>query len=243
MKIDTTHRSHKVADLVLEMIRERGLGAGDQLPGEGELARSLGVSRNTLREAYISLEGQGVIERLHGIGTFVARSPKILDSLWESYGFFDRITRAGYVASSSPWKAHRAEPPQEAIEFLGVLPGEEVYSVARVLLADRSPAVDITDYFAPTLGRLLEAGPAPDQNLLELVMSVMDIRECRLHSRFAPVATDEALASALHLAPGSAVIRITSTLSSPDGEPLSFAVAHLSPGVIEFDIDRTLRRL
>ena len=243
MKIDTTHRSQKVASLVSEMIRERGLTKGDQLPAEGEVAKALGVSRNTLREAYISLEAQGVIERHHGIGTFVAGGPKILDSLWEGYGFFDRIARAGYSASSTSWKVEPAPAPTEAVEFLGVLPGEEVYSVSRVLLADSSPAVDITDFFAPSLSRRMGGGPTPDENLLYLVMSLLDIRECRLHSRFAPVAADRGLASALHVAPGSPVIQIRSTLTSPLSDPLTYSVAYLSPNVIEFDIERALRRL
>ena len=45
--------------------------AGEKLKSEPELAASLGVSRATLREAMRSFEGQGLIRRRQGVGTFV----------------------------------------------------------------------------------------------------------------------------------------------------------------------------
>ena len=45
--------------------------AGEKLKSEPELAASLGVSRATLREAMRTFEGQGLIRRRQGVGTFV----------------------------------------------------------------------------------------------------------------------------------------------------------------------------
>lgn len=57
-------------------IRDGELRPGDQLPPERELAESLGVSRNSVREALRALEVLGVVEVRHGEGTFV-RIPDI----------------------------------------------------------------------------------------------------------------------------------------------------------------------
>ncbi len=46
--------------------------AGTQLPPERELARALGVSRNTISMAYKRLESEGVLVSRQGRGTFVA---------------------------------------------------------------------------------------------------------------------------------------------------------------------------
>ena len=56
---------------IKEFIIEQGYQAGDALPTETELARSLGVSRGSLREAVKSLQSLGVVETRHGFGTFV----------------------------------------------------------------------------------------------------------------------------------------------------------------------------
>src|SRR5512137_1582817 len=51
-----------------------------RLPSEPDLARRMGVSRATLREAMRSFEGQGLIRRRQGVGTFVIGSVPVLDS-------------------------------------------------------------------------------------------------------------------------------------------------------------------
>lgn len=53
-------------------IRENDLGPGDPLPAEGELARQLGVSRNSVREGVKALESIGLVEVRRGVGVFVA---------------------------------------------------------------------------------------------------------------------------------------------------------------------------
>ena len=44
---------------------------GDRLPSEPELAAAYSVSRSTIREALQALETDGVVRRIHGLGTFV----------------------------------------------------------------------------------------------------------------------------------------------------------------------------
>ena len=54
-----------------EMILSDDYSVDDRLPTEPVLAKNLGVSRATLREALNQLEGEGLIYRLHGLGTFI----------------------------------------------------------------------------------------------------------------------------------------------------------------------------
>lgn len=63
--------SEEVARRIRTLIREQGLEAGMRLPAERELARRLGVSRNSLREAIAKLMSEGVLLSRHGGGTFV----------------------------------------------------------------------------------------------------------------------------------------------------------------------------
>lgn len=56
---------------VKRYIIEHHLHTGDPMPAEAELARQLGVSRPSLREAMKVLQTIGVIETRHGAGTFV----------------------------------------------------------------------------------------------------------------------------------------------------------------------------
>ena len=58
---------------ILELIDLEGLEQGNRLPSESELVEALGVSRMTVNRALRELSGDGVIERVSGVGTFVAQ--------------------------------------------------------------------------------------------------------------------------------------------------------------------------
>lgn len=60
---------------IRELALAEGLDAGDRLPSERELARRLGVSRTSLREALTALRIEGVVEVQHGNGIYLLRSP------------------------------------------------------------------------------------------------------------------------------------------------------------------------
>jgi GntR family transcriptional repressor for pyruvate dehydrogenase complex len=79
-----TRLYEQVAEQISEWIDENGLGEGDRLPPERELAARLGVSRATLSQALVALEVVGVVAVRHGDGTVLtdkAGSAKITDAI------------------------------------------------------------------------------------------------------------------------------------------------------------------
>ena len=104
-----------------ELLRTRRLRPGERLPASRELASSLGLSRNTVSQAYQSLTGQGLLRAHVGQGTFVsgageatasrpagAAAPRAL--AWE--GLLSRRARA-----ASPPRGLFAFPGPHRIEF------------------------------------------------------------------------------------------------------------------------------
>jgi GntR family transcriptional regulator len=65
----------QIVDQIGYQIANGTLQAGDRLPSVRELARRLPVNQNTVLKAYILLEGDGLISRRQGDGTFVADAP------------------------------------------------------------------------------------------------------------------------------------------------------------------------
>jgi GntR family transcriptional repressor for pyruvate dehydrogenase complex len=64
--------SERIAARLLLLIKDRELRPGDRLPPERELSAMMNVSRPSLREALSALSIMGVINHMHGSGTFVA---------------------------------------------------------------------------------------------------------------------------------------------------------------------------
>lgn len=68
-----------VADEIINIIIKEDLKAGDKLPNEFELAKTLDVGRSTIREAMKSLETQNILDIKQGAGTFVSSKLGLMD--------------------------------------------------------------------------------------------------------------------------------------------------------------------
>lgn len=62
----------QVRRAILMSLAHGSLRAGDSLPGEADLAERYQVSIGTIRQAVTQLSREGVLERIQGVGTFVA---------------------------------------------------------------------------------------------------------------------------------------------------------------------------
>jgi GntR family transcriptional repressor for pyruvate dehydrogenase complex len=70
-----THRTMHVVSHIRALIENGTLQAGDKIPPEREFARSLNISRASLRTGIGYLAAMGVMKVRHGVGTFVADGP------------------------------------------------------------------------------------------------------------------------------------------------------------------------
>ena len=62
----------QLVGIIKQNISSGELNVGDLLPSEAELCRTMGISRNTVRQAIGELEEEGLVVRKRGKGTFVA---------------------------------------------------------------------------------------------------------------------------------------------------------------------------
>ena len=70
-----SHRTMQVVNHVRALIENGTLKPGDQIPPERDLARTLQISRASLRAGIGYLAAIGVMKIKHGVGTFVADGP------------------------------------------------------------------------------------------------------------------------------------------------------------------------
>lgn len=62
---------HQVIEYIKELARDQKISFGDKIPSERHLMETLGLSRNSIREAIRTLEHMGLIESCHGKGNFL----------------------------------------------------------------------------------------------------------------------------------------------------------------------------
>lgn len=67
-------RHIQVRDELMRRVAERVWKAGEALPSEDKLAMEFSISVGTMRKAIQALTQEGILERVHGKGTFVTRA-------------------------------------------------------------------------------------------------------------------------------------------------------------------------
>lgn len=137
--------------------RLRDLATGDRLPSDAELCREFGVSRMTARNAVSRLVDEGLVSRVSGRGTYVARPPahRRADRLLT---FSHEMRRRG----RRPWsrlllRETRPATPDEAAA-LGVAAADPVVVVRRLRCADDDPvALETAVLIGPVADAVLAA--------------------------------------------------------------------------------------
>ena len=123
---------------VREYVRSLVSGAapGSPAPSERELVHRFGVARMTVRQAMDALVVEGLLERIPGRGTFVARPRRIASRLTS---FTEEMQRRGMLAESQTLLARREQAGPGVARALNLTEGDAVIHWRRLRRADSVP--------------------------------------------------------------------------------------------------------
>lgn len=235
-QVSLSQRLHEQLGQVIASTRP-----GDRLPTEPELARQMGVSRATLREAMRTYETQGLIRRRQGVGTFVLRPAHILESGLEVLESLETVAqRMGLHAVPGEIVIDRRPASQEESEALNLAVGAQVISVSRVILADERPVAYLIDTLPSELISTAELGEGFNGSVLDLLMQRGDLLLVNSHCEIAAVAVSSDVARALNIQRGDALLRFNSRLFTIDGDVIDYSFGYFLPGYFRFHVVREL---
>ena len=107
------------------------------MPSERELMATYDVSRDTVRKAITRLVADGLLTRVHGRGTFVAR-PR-LESRLHLASFSQDMRRRGLTPSTRLLAVELDRPPAEVAQALDLDDDAKAWRLDRVRRADGQP--------------------------------------------------------------------------------------------------------
>src|SRR5439155_19319559 len=131
-------RYHQIAEALRTRIREGTLRPGARLDTQRQLATSFGVTLMTLRQALDVLEREKLIERRHGLGTFVA-APSIDYDILQLRRFAGDLSAQGEHVTTRLLGSEFAAGPRRVTGALGLPRGARVLAVERLRLVDGRP--------------------------------------------------------------------------------------------------------
>lgn len=127
----------QLLDIIEQQIADKKLVEGDMLPSENEFCEAYHISRTTIRQTFRELEGQGLIVRKRGLGTFVSES-KVSRHLGNLYSFSEDMKSLGMEPTSKVLSyklLFKEECPSPMLRF----DSERLIEVIRLRLADGRP--------------------------------------------------------------------------------------------------------
>ncbi len=226
---------------LLAALEERRYGPGDRLPSEPQLAAAFGISRPTIREVLRSLEGDGYVRRIHGVGTFATeRQPLIASHFDVDLGVTEAVEAAAHSLGVEIIDISDQPAGPLAASRLGIPLGSPTLGIERVIRADNAPVAHAIDVIPGHIADLTKApytGGSVYRYLevecgLELAGGVADVTA---------VTADERLAGLLDVPVGLAVLRTDQVERNHDDEPILFSTEHYVPSRFTIRVRRVRR--
>jgi GntR family transcriptional regulator len=227
-------------EVTLRIVREMRSGifsAADRLPPEVELAQSMGVSRNIIRECLARLEQEGMVSRRHGVGTLINRH--IISTEFRldlNAELMPTIEHTGRRARTVLTGLCRKKASAEYAEKLELNAGEDLIVSDRIIYADEIPVVYCVDYipaasvkdtsyteedFQPSVFAFLKRFCGT-----ELEMDLAEIRA---------LAAPKKIAESLKISPGTPLLCLEDIGFDSSGKPVLFSKVYF--------IDRIIRHV
>ena len=140
----------QVEQLLRELLVLPEYENGAFLPKEVELAKRLGVSRNTIRQATNKLQLEGLIVRKKGVGTKVSKND-ITTNLTEWHSFTQEMNLKGIPSLNLEIKVEWVFVNERIANFLNVDDKTKILKLTRVK-GRKAPLVYFESYFQPRIG-------------------------------------------------------------------------------------------
>ncbi len=212
--------------------------AGQRLPSEPDLAKQLGVSRATLREAMRSFETQGLIRRRQGSGTFVVGKMQVLNSGLEVLESLETLAkRLGLEVSVSDLNIEPLVADEEHAKLLDVPVGEMLTRVRRVIRTDNRPVAYLVDILPEAILRSKDLPGDFHGSVLDLLLGRGDTLTSSRANVSAIGATAE-VAKAIEIQRGDVLLHFYSQLFSAEGKIVDYSLSYFIPGYFHFHVVR-----
>ncbi|HEY8535909.1 MAG TPA: GntR family transcriptional regulator [Vicinamibacterales bacterium] len=231
---------HQVMTSLRAEIEAGRFAPGDQLPPEDRLVARFGVSRITIRHALRELAEHGYITRRQGRGTFVRnrtleQGPRALTS------FTEEMRRHGLRCSSQVLESGIIEAPEDVASALNLRPGDPVFRLRRLRLADGSPMGLQTACLPASLVPDIERIDFANLSLYDVLRERYRLEPARARETHRAIPAPAEDARWLQIAPGSPALAAERLTSLADGRPLEHVAAIMRGDRYAVVLDLTAR--
>ncbi len=239
MRFSIDHKSPiplhaQVEELVREMIKSPEYQDKAFLPNEMGLAKQLGISRNTVRQALNKLVYEGLLVRKKGVGTRVAdQNVSTRAQNWLS--FSQEMKASGIEIINFDLKVSWVEADEKTSAFFEIPIGKKIFKLERLRGGNKHPFVYFVSYFHPRIGITgNEDFTRPLYEILEKEHSVIvKLSKEEISSRLA----GNEIGKILDIDPSRPILKRKRFVFDPGGRPVEYNLGYYRADSFTYTIE------
>lgn len=215
------------------------LPAESRLPSEPMLARRLGVSRATLREAMRSFENQGLIRRRQGVGTFVVAQVPVIDTGLEVLESIETLAqRIGLSVKMGELHVSEEIAGEADAALFNLTPGAPLTRVARIIYAEYRPIAFLIDILPVDILPASELNGGFTGSVLDLLLRRGNPKLSQSRTDIRAVGATPEVARALQVQRDDVLLHFEAQLYAEDGRVVDHSHSYFLPGYFRFHVVR-----
>jgi GntR family transcriptional regulator len=212
----------QIAEGFLNRIESGELAPGDRLPPERELSELLSVNRMTVRRALRMLEGQGLLIRRQGAGTYVAK-PKIERQASQLFPFTRGMEQRGYKPGIKLVSFEKRPAETSIAQKLGISVSSPVFRAYRLRTLNQE-AVMLEDFTVPaSIFPDFDRHDLSTRSLYEIFTKEYNLSISQAHQSLEPVIATEYEARLLGIDDGAPMMLERRLAFDEQGRPVEYS--------------------
>lgn len=212
---------------------------GEKLPSEPKLAKMLGVSRATLREAMRTFEGQGVIRRRQGIGTFVVGPIQVIETGLEVLESIESLAeKIGLDVKMGELEIQHFDADEYYSKNLNVVLKTPLIRISRVIYAKNRPVAFLVDVLPESVFSKEDMDAGFTGSVLDRLIASKKIDLSISKTVIQAEAASSSIARALQIQRGDVLLMFKANLFSVDGRIIDYSYSYFLPGYFRFHVVR-----
>ena len=204
------------------------------LPKEVTLAKKLGVSRNTVRQAVNTLVQERLIERKKGVGTKVVNK-KITTRLDNWISFTKEMRKQGIEVVNYMVNISYVIAPDEVYEALSISKSKKIWKLEKIRGSKKAKYLYSVSYFHPRVGITGEEDFMIP--LYELLQTSRDTIVATSKERISAIKADKTLVSILDITSDVPILKRERLVCDPGDRPVEFNIVYYHTDYFTYDIE------
>ncbi len=224
----------QVEEMLRTMIKKPEYQNGKLLPNEIDLAKKLGISRSTVRQATNKLVYERLLVRKKGVGTKVSKN-SITTKLNKWTSFTHEMDEKGMVFRNYSIKVSEVIPDKEIQQLFNIRENVKVLKMERIKGPESGPVVHFISYFHPRTG--LSVGDDFSKPLYETLEREHHIVASVSKEGISAILADNKISRLLNVKVGDPILFRKRVVCDPGDRPIEYNLGYYRADRFTYTID------